>query len=431
MRRAIISLLLACTIAVAQTDFDRVLQLARTRQKMTQSLTHLPDFTCVATAQRSVQKAGRADFKVVDTLRYEIAHAGGTELWSWPGASKFEDKPVIAMISSGSISQGEFSLHARSVFTGGYANTKFAGVEDLLGRKTLRWDYNVPMFASGWTITANGRSAPAASRGSFWADADTLEVVRLEIRSDGLPLDFPISSAVNTIDYAQVRIGSSNILLPQTARLYLEHSSGERRRNFTEFSHCRQYAGTSAISFETAHSFETAPASPREELAEPAKTTEISLPARISVPIKLKTEIDSGQALAGDLVEGIIDADLKDRQILLVPKGSLITGRLRRMEKYSDPSPYFLVSIEFDDIEFPTHHARFFGTFKSLESDVPGFGWFVAWAKSTNKTLDHDTLYTTTRETEHLPDVPGVGIFFMQGSSFRLPRGMRMVWQTQ
>jgi hypothetical protein len=424
MRRLFISLLLA-TSAVAQDDFDRVLQLARTRQRMAQSLTHLPDFTCVATAQRSVQKAGRADFKVIDTLRYEIAHAGGTELWSWPGASKFEDKPVAAMISSGAISQGEFSLHARSVFTGGYANVKFAGVEELAGRKTLRWDYNVPMFASGWTISANGQSAPAASRGSFWADADTLEVVRLEVRSEGLPLDFPISSAVNTVDYARIRIGSSNILLPQTARLYLEHSSGERRRNFTEFSHCRQYAGTSAISFETA------PASTREVLAEPAQATEISLPPGISVPVKLKSQIDSANAVVGDLVEGIIDADLDDRQVVLVPKGAVITGRLRRMEKYSDPSPYFLVGIEFDDIEFPTHHARFFGTFKSLESDVPGFSWFTAWSNSTKRTVANDSLYTTTRVAEHLPDVPGVGTFFMQGSSFRLPRGMRMVWQTQ
>src|SRR5260370_24487247 len=113
------------------------------------------------------------------------------------------------MISSGSISQGEFSLHARSVFTGGYANTKFAGVEDLVGRHTLRWDYNVPMFASGWTITANARSAPAASRGSFWADADTLEGVRLEVRSQGLPIGFPISSSMNT-DRKSTRLNSSH-----------------------------------------------------------------------------------------------------------------------------------------------------------------------------------------------------------------------------
>jgi len=300
-----------------------------------------------------------------------------------------------------------------SVFTGGYANVKFAGAEDVAGRHTLRWEYNVPMFASGWTITSNGRSAPAATRGSFWADAQTLEVVRLEIRSEGLPLDFPISSAVNTIDYARVRMGPSSILLPQTAALYLEHSSGERRRNLTEFSHCRQYSGTSAISFDTQ------PASTHNESPEPVKTTEISLPAGLRVPIKLKTQIDSAKAVVGDLVEGIIDADLNDRRVLLVPKGSLITGRLRRMEKYSDPSPYFLVGIEFDDIEFPAHHARFFGTFKSLESEVSGFSWFVSFASSTR------------RETEHLPDVPGIGLFFMQGAAFQLPRGMRMVWQTQ
>ncbi len=417
MRRVLILLLLA-SAAAAQDHFDRVLQLARTRQKMAQLLTHLPDYTCLATAERSVQKAGRANFNVIDTLRYEITHAGGTELWSWPGAKKFEDKPVASMIQSGTISEGEFSLHARSVFINGYANVKFAGAEDLAGHHTLRWDYNVPMFASGWTIGTNGRSAPAASRGSFWADADTLEVVRLEVRSEGLPLDFPVSSAVNTIDYARVRIGSSNILLPQTARLYLEHSSGERRRNLTEFSHCRQYSGTSAISFETE------PSTTRNEPAEPAKTTEISLPTGLRVPIRLKVRIDSAKAVAGDLVEGIIDADLNEHQRVLVPKGSLITGRLRRMEKYSDPSPYFLLSIEFDDIEFPAHHARFFGSFKNLESEVPGFSWFLSYATSTS-------VYTVTRETEHLPAVPGVGTFFMQGQAFRLPQGMRMVWQTQ
>src|SRR5260370_10312213 len=145
MRRVLFPLLLAASIAIAQDDFDRVLLLARTRQQMTQSLLHLPDYTCVATAHRSVQKPGHADFKVVDTLRYEIAHAGVSELWSWPGASKFEDKPVVAMIGSGAISQGEFSSHARSVFMGGYANAKFEGAEDPAGRQPLPSGYNHPI----------------------------------------------------------------------------------------------------------------------------------------------------------------------------------------------------------------------------------------------------------------------------------------------
>jgi hypothetical protein len=166
--------------------------------------------------------------------------------------------------------------------------------------------------------------------------------------------------------------------------------------------------------------------------AEPVKATEISLPAGLRVPIKLKSQIDSAKAVVGDLIEGIIDSDLSDHQALVVPKGSLITGRLRRMEKYGDSSPHFLVGIEFDDIDFPGHHARFFGSFKSLESEVPGFGWFLSSASSTKTPLvGGGAVYTTNRETEHLPDVPGVGLFFMQGSAFRLPLGMRMVWQTQ
>jgi hypothetical protein len=247
--RLLLCMLLAITSAKAQEDFERVLQLSRTRQKMAKNLDHLPDYTCLATVDRSAQSPGQSKYKIIDTLRFEITHAGGTELWSWPGAKKFEDKPFVNMIQSGAIGQGEFSLHARAVFVNGYANVKFGGSEDIGGRHALRWDYTIPRFGSGWEITADGQSTAAASRGSFWADADTLEVVRLEVRSEGLPLDFPISSVVTTIDYAQVRVGSSSVL-PQTARLYLEHSSGERRLNSTEFSNCKQYSGSSVILFD-------------------------------------------------------------------------------------------------------------------------------------------------------------------------------------
>jgi hypothetical protein len=337
MRRLLICVLLAIPSVTAEDDFDRVLQLSRTRRKMAKALTHLPDYTCVATVERSVQDPRQTNSRKVDTLRFEITHAGGTELWSWPGAAKFEDKPVGAMIQSGTISQGEFSLHARAVFINGSANVKFGDIEDLAGRHTLRWDFDEPMFASGWTINSNGRSAQAASRGSFWADADTLEVIRLEVRSEGLPLDFPVASVINTIDYAQVRIGSLSVLLPQTARLYLKHRSGESRLNVTEFSHCRQYSGTSAIRFDTE------PSAPPDHPAATAKTAEISLPIGLRVPIRLNKQIDSAKSVVGDLVEGIIDADLYDRKVLLIPKGSLITGRLRRMERYNNGAPYFLL----------------------------------------------------------------------------------------
>src|SRR5579864_5866526 len=219
MRRALISILLAAATCAAQESFERVLQLAHTRQKMAQVLTHLPDYTCVVTTQRVALGYKEHSTRVVDTLRYEIAHFGGKELWAWPGASKFQDTPLTSMVQNGAIGEGDFALHARTVFMDGNANVKFGGEQDLEGRRALKWDFTVPVFASGWRIVSQGWSVVAGASGSFWADANTLDVLRLEIRTEGLPFNFPLIGAKQTIDYAQTRIGAGSALLPQTALL--------------------------------------------------------------------------------------------------------------------------------------------------------------------------------------------------------------------
>jgi len=195
MRRVFVSILLAATTCAAQEPFERVLQLAHTRQKMEQVLAHLPDYTCVATTQRVAQGSRERGIRPVDTLRYEIAHFGGKELWAWPGASKFQDTRLASMVQNGAIGEGDFALHARTVFVDGNANVKFGGEQDLEGRHALRWDFTVPGFASGWHIVSSGCSVVAAASGSFWADASTLDLLRLQIRTEDLPFNFPLSRA--------------------------------------------------------------------------------------------------------------------------------------------------------------------------------------------------------------------------------------------
>jgi hypothetical protein len=422
MRRVFVSILLAAATCLAQEPFERVLQLARTRQKMAQVLTHLPDYTCVATTQRVVQGPKDHGFRPLDTLRYEVAHFGGKELWAWPGEAKFQDTPLTSMVQSGAIGEGDFALHARTVFVDGNANVKFGGEEQLLGRRTLRWDFTVPVFASGWTVASKGRSVVAGSSGSFWADANTLDVVRLEIRTDDLPFDFPLTSAVQTIDYAQTRIGSGHVLLPQTALLSLEFPNGERRSNVTEFSHCRRYSGEAQISFGPAPAGGVA-------LVEPVKPIEVSLPPGLTVQVKLKSPIDSRTAVVGDPVEATIAGDVNNHGEVLIPKGALLTGRIRRLERRDDGSPYFIAGIEFDDIEFPGHHARFFGALKSADPDEREIRMFLG--STDTATVQYNSVNTSRVGSLHLPDVPGVGTFIMQGSSFRLREGALMLWETR
>src|SRR4029077_1100899 len=187
MRRALVSILLAATTCAAQESFERVLQLAHTRQKMAQVLTHLPDYTCVVTTQRIAQGSKEHSTRVVDTLKYEIAHFGGKELWAWPGASTFQNTRLTGMVQNGAIGEGDFALHARTVFMDGSANVKFGGERELEGRRGDTRDFTIPVFASGWNIASGGRSVVAGASGSFWADANTLDVLRLEIQTEDLP----------------------------------------------------------------------------------------------------------------------------------------------------------------------------------------------------------------------------------------------------
>jgi len=419
MLRAALALLFTAASCIAQEPFDRVLQLSRARQMMAETLKHLPDFTCVATAQRSIQRVGQSNFKPIDTLRYEIAHYGHKELWSWPGAPQFQDSPLAAMSQNGVISDGDFALHARSAFVDNVANVKYAGPEEIEGRDTLRWNYDIPMFLSGWRIAYARRSELAAVRGSFWVDATTLEVARLHVQAEGLPTDYAITSVANTIDYARTRIGQLNVLLPQTAELLLEHSSGEKRRNITEFSHCRQYSGKVAISFE---------APPPTAVAELVKVQEVTLAPGLRVHLKLKSAVDSN-AVIGDQIQASVANDITQHGEVVVPKGAVITGRIRRMEKHEEASRYFIVGVEFDDIDFPGHHARFFGSLKSLDQETPGFQWYMDFPGTMYESGEGITSITRERSV-HLEGVPGVGTFCMKGSHFRIPEGMTMVWET-
>jgi hypothetical protein len=155
------------------------------------------------------------------------------------------------------------------------------------------------------------------------------------------------------------------------------------------------------------------------------KPVEVKLPAGVRVRIKLKSSIDSQSAIVGDPIQAIIESDIGERGRVLVPKGALITGRLRRVEKHG--AEFFVVGIEFDDIEFSGHHARFLGTFKSMESDVPAFQWF----HKTSTTTEVEDKRITSRQVFRVEGLAGVGTFIMNGARFRLPAGTVMVWETQ
>src|SRR6185369_10656113 len=100
---------------------------AQVRARMIGNLSRLPNYTCLQTIERKVRQASSRRYELVDVVRLEVALVNGKELFSWPGAGKFEDKEISEIVSGGAIGNGTFALHAKSVFQSRTARITYVG----------------------------------------------------------------------------------------------------------------------------------------------------------------------------------------------------------------------------------------------------------------------------------------------------------------
>src|ERR1700694_2691193 len=84
----------ACSHAMAQQPA----LLEKVRMQMASNLTRLPDYTCLQTIERLERRSPARRFDVMDTVRLEVALINSNELFSWPGATTFDDKDILQIV---------------------------------------------------------------------------------------------------------------------------------------------------------------------------------------------------------------------------------------------------------------------------------------------------------------------------------------------
>ena len=187
---------------------------------------------------------------LTDTVELEVAVIDGKELYAFPGSPRFEERGLSAIVGFGTIGTGDFNTHARSIFINSNARTEYVGREDLGGRAALRWDYEVSLFRSGYTISNAGGSAKVAYRGSFWADSETHELLRLTVVAQDIPPSLGVTEAVNEIDYQRVNLDGANFVTPGLAKLKMLLGWGAESVNETEFLDYKDFTAESTLSFD-------------------------------------------------------------------------------------------------------------------------------------------------------------------------------------
>ena len=402
------ALLAACALQSDAGELPaHILNLARIERKMTAELKQLPNYTCLETIDRYRAAEGRK-MKPYDRIRINVAIVDGKELYSWPGAKTFDDRKLGEMVNHGFISDGDFAAMSRNIFVHRTAAITYAGVEGESNRNLLRYDFHIPQMMSGWQLRARNSSGIVGAKGSFWVDAGTLDLVRLNFAAEDLPPFSQDRWLEENAEYGKVRIGSEDLLLPLAVDLEAESFDGSRYRNHATFSGCRRYGSESTISFgdENTTAAGTVPTAPREDPR--------ALPGGIAIVLRLEGPIDSDRAAVGDEIRAMVSKDARFGDELVLPRGAIAKGVIRRFDRHTGNRPYYEVGLEFSEAEYDGHSAVVFGKL----DDVSSFMGF------------HRNAIGYATAAGERPS-PGVGYFYVEGESIRIPKGVYFTWLTR
>jgi hypothetical protein len=414
--RSCVYLAVASFLLAAQSEpLSEVTLLARIRDRAAQSLKGLPNYTCLEMIQRSERTAAASRFEPVDKVRLEVALIDGKERFTWPGAEEFLEEDLLNLVRQGATSTGGFALHARSVFLTPAPEFAWFGKEIRDGRQSIRYNYRVPRARSGFRLRVAPREVAVGYHGSFWVDAGTLDLVRLELAADDIPADLGITAANDAIEYQRVKLEGGAFLLPASEELLLTDAQGTTSRNQTQFTGCRQFTAYSTFSF--------GEISPVPETPAPASTTTVPLPAGLAVTLVLDTPIDHGSSIVGGEVRATVLNPVRQKGVVLVPKGAVAFGRIVEFRVQSHPSPHCRLRLQFSWLEFGGNRAAFTARLEALrlQGGMPTDTPTAVRIPSTKTSL------ALTPSEQGL----GIAVLTVGTARPRIPPGLQLMWRTE
>jgi hypothetical protein len=407
-----LTLIVLAAGSAASQKIDAINLLVRIRQHVRDSIIDVPNYTCLETMDRGISAPdGALEFR--ERLRVEVLVAEHNELFAWPGSSDFSD-PMGDWIDRGAIGNGNFWAELYNLFIASEASVKYAGMETLGGVSVYRFDFQVPSLSSRYTLSIAGKTSTTAYSGSFWADKNSLELVRIDTNAEDIPPDLDCSENRTSVTYRRVKLAGRERILPSTSELEIVDRTRSRSHNAVAFSGCRRYGAVSTLSFDDPPAVATKAVEPRKDL---------ELPADVTLVLKLAGPITTEESAAGDEITAVLDKPLRTGNIQLA-RGAKVLGRIRRLEQHAKAHEAMtLVALEFYAVDSPEGRMRFKAR---LTGPVAQPGQILS-------TL-HGPEFTSGTEGLDIVDEgasTGVGRFRVAGKRVRLDRGFRTVWKTE
>jgi len=436
------ALFVAVTVGLAgAAQYDPAEVLKRVTAKVLASCRNVPNYTCVQTVTRDYYRPAAAQLprscdvlmqlkrhptldmvlrlNVTDRLRMDVTLTKRGEIYSWVGASKFDDAGIEHLVREGPIGSGAFGGFLDAIFTEDAKTYPFQRETVIDGRRLLEYSFHVPQADSHYKVKLwNTNSwAYVAYGGTFIADPETGDLVRLTVETFDMPSDCGSCSSTSIMDYAMVRLGNAAFLLPNHASQRWVALDGSETENTTGFSNCREYLGESTVTFLEEGSADAGASKTIAPDPGAGKTTAPAAPLRVppglTFGFELTSAIDSDKAAAGDPFTGRLVAPLRQGRTVLAPKGAVVEGRLIRVQTFHAPSKGVIIVLRPEKLEIKG-------------SKVP-LTAIPDWRPMTAQNRDKRFAITLPLLSEEHS-----ALFRFAGSErFTVPKGFRSEWRTQ
>jgi hypothetical protein len=413
------------SVRAAERNPDEIIKQAT--ESVVSSAARIPSYTCVETIVREYYQPMVATLPrscpvlmeqrqhptpdlalysaMTDRLRLDVTMTGRGEIFSWVGASRFDDRSIFQMVG-GPMVTGAFGAALSVIFKQDVQKFTFERSTELEGRRLLEYSFYVTPENSSYKVEVYGSSVKTGYSGMVLADPVTGDVVRLTMKAAELPVEANACEISTNLALQMVKIGDGEFLLPAQARQRYVLTTGEETENTTTFANCREYLGESSVSF-------NAPKSAAGGFRPSAPAASVRVPAEQRFTVELAAPIASLSAAAGDAFSGRLLTPLRDeRQRMLARTGSLVEGRILRVERHHLAPAFTVVALKLEGVEIK-------GTMAPL-----------AAARDWSRELHKSNRKAHVEIPLPIPSEKNAAVFRFAGDQAVIPRGYRSDWRT-
>lgn len=340
--------------------------LQATSERLLDDLKRMPRYTCVQTITRTYygskhfghpscstliaeHDAGKTKLPMQswDRLRLEVALVEGSSVYSWVGAPRFADDTLDKLAGSGPLGSGDFGVFLSGILH--HAVLSFRGERTEDGTRLLEYSYEMPVSKSSYRVKVPNGWAVTGYDGTLLLDPQTNDLVRLVVRTNELPSASLACRATSEVTYRRTLIHQRMVLVPHDTKLYTIGRPGNESVSETSYANCREYSSTIKMMFGE-ETITPGPAPASNPAPEP--TPALPLPSGLSFSVHFTTPVDIDKAAAGDPIEAVLTAPMRDKKKAVVASaGARLHGRLRTVKMWITAYAPLQIGIQFESIE--------------------------------------------------------------------------------